>query len=72
MRKLTVAFRNFANAQKIKSLINSKINKVLLMQAMKAYLGSRSIAPLIFKLSTKWGSCHFHDLAASPALIGPR
>jgi hypothetical protein len=44
MTKLTVAFRNFANAPK---------NKVLLIHAMKKYRGSEGIAPLILGFGTK-------------------
>ena len=47
--------------------------KALPVQTMKAYLGSRDIACLIHKLSTRWGVIsQYHTLATLPSGKEPR
>jgi hypothetical protein len=49
MTKLTVAFRNFANAPKKES----RKGEAVPVHTMKAYRGNRSIAPLILNRGTR-------------------
>jgi hypothetical protein len=50
MTKLTVAFRNFANAPKKQG----KKSKVVPVHTIEAHRGSGGIATLILNLGTRW------------------